>query len=357
MFGPRTSPLTPRFFSAILCVLCASASCFSCAAATACARQQPEPQDFRLKVAVDVVNVDVTVTDAGGKFITGLKRENFRILDEAAERPITNFASIEEPAKVLLLVETSPAVMLIFRQHVTAAHALLKGLAPDDWVGVATYADKLQVAHSLTQDKDAAYASLNFSRFGLGSAQLNFFNSVSAALDGFAPVPGKKALVLLTTGLDTSPPGRWDALAEKLRSSEVVVYAVALGGELRDYRESASGTAGQQNPLSFEESSRALTEMATMTGGNVYFPRKADEFPVIFRQVAATIRHRYSLGFAPAQRDGKYRRIFVQLLDDQGRVLGPFYGLDPSESKSKDRKRGVRYRLSFRRGYMALKPE
>lgn len=88
-------------------------------AAAVCA-QKPELQtgaEFRLRRSVDVVSVDVTVRDARGNFVRDLTRENFRVREDGAERPITNFASSEAPALVLVLVETSPAVMLIHRQH------------------------------------------------------------------------------------------------------------------------------------------------------------------------------------------------------------------------------------------------
>ena len=62
---------------------------------------------------------------------------------------------------------------------------------------------------------------------------LNFYDSISGVLDWLGPATGKRALVLLTTGLDSSAPARWDALVRKLRSEDVVIFAVALGGSLR----------------------------------------------------------------------------------------------------------------------------
>jgi VWFA-related protein len=318
--------------------------------------QESQQEAFRLKVAVDVVNVDVTVTDAKGNFVRGLQRANFRVLDERAEVPLTNFASVESPAIVLLLVESSPAVYLIHRQHMQAANALLAGLAADDWVGLATYAEKLRVVQTLTRDKSEVQAGLGASGFGMGSAQLNLFESVDQALDLMATIPGKKTLVLLSTGLDAAGPEKWDALERKLAASETTIYAVALGGDLRDYRASKTAAGEESNPLSFEKADRVLKEMAGITGGAAFFPRSRDDLRAIYRQVATTIRHRYSLAFKPATRDGKFHNIYVQLLDDKGRVLGPFYGLDPSEPKPSSTHRKNKYRLNFRRGYVAIAP-
>lgn len=292
---------------------------------------------------MDVVNVDVSVTDGRGKFLRDLKRENFRVLDDGVEQPITNFAAIDAPAQVLVLVETSPAVYLIHRQHLDAAFALLNGLAAEDAVALATYDAGPRVVLPFSQDKRSLYLALQQLRYNLGSAELKFYESVSTGLDWLGPLPGKKAMVLLTTGLDSSSANRWEVLAEKLRASEIVVFPVALGGDLRDFRPK-QGTAASEIPLSFAEANRTLEEMARLTGGRAYFPKEARAFAGIYAELAAQLRHLYSLGFAPRARDGRYHAIEVQLLDAQGRALGPAAGK-------------AAHRVYARQGYLAPKSE
>ena len=181
---------------------------FSCAAALLLASltapparaQTPPPQPppaatetgFRLKKSVELVEVHVTVTDARGNFLAGLKRENFRILDNGREQAITHFAPVEEPALVLVLVETSPAVYMIHRQHLEAAHGLLEGLAADDRVALASYDQAARQVLSFTADKGALYGALVSLRYNLGMPQLNLLQSMGTALDWLAPIPGKK---------------------------------------------------------------------------------------------------------------------------------------------------------------------
>src|SRR5437899_7829469 len=86
---------------------------------------------------------------------------------------------------------------------------------------------------TFTADKNALAGAIDRLRYNLGMAQLNLFDGLAAALDWLAPLPGKKAIVLLSTGLDSSGTGRWEALEQKLHASEVVVLTVALGDELR----------------------------------------------------------------------------------------------------------------------------
>lgn len=315
-------------------------------AAPLCAQQKPELQtdpEFRLRRNVDLVSVDVAVSDPRGNYLHNLNRENFRVLEDGVERPITIFASSEAPALVLVLVETGPSVYLIQQQHLGAARTLLEGLRAKDWVALAAYDQSPRVLRIFTQQKEDVLRGLQGMGFSAGASELYFFKSLSTVLDWLEPVPGRKALVVLTTGLDTEKPRRWDALAEKLSSSEVVVYPIALGGTLREFRKAKWPEMDEGTGLSFAQADRDLKEMARLTGGRAYFPRKAKDFESIYREISAVVRHTYNLGFAPTAHDGAFHKIDVQVLDAKGRVLSP----------EENKKRG--YHIQARQGYLAPK--
>lgn len=279
------------------------------------AQEKPEGSESvaQIQRRVELVNVDVAVTDRRGNFVRDLKPENFRVLDNGVEQPITYFAPVDEPAVVLLLLEVSPAVFLIRQQHLEAAQALLDGLAADDWVAVGTYDKAAALRLRMTQDKSAAQRALLSPVYGLGMGQLNLSDGVAEALRWLKEIPAKKAIVLISTGLDTSAESRWEALRNELHATEVAIFAVGIGGELRDFK-------GQTRPedkdvaIGFEQATRLLETIAETTGGLAYFPRTAKEFPAIYREIAQILRHRYSLGFAPPVRDGQFHRIEVQVV-------------------------------------------
>ncbi|HEV8384121.1 MAG TPA: VWA domain-containing protein [Candidatus Acidoferrales bacterium] len=325
--------------------MCKAVLLLSALAVPVCA-QRPELQTdpaFRLRRTVDLVTVDVVVTDARGNYLGNLKRENFRVLEDGAERPIANFAASEAPALVLVLVETGPAVYLIQQQYLGAARTLLEGLGASDWVGLAAYDQTPRVVRTLTQQKSDVLSSLQMIRYNLGNSELYFFRSLSTALDWLDPIPGRKSLVVLTTGLDTERPRRWEALEEKLRSCEVVVYPIALGGSLRSFRKAKHPEMDEGTGLSFAQADRDLKEIARLTGGRAYFPKRAQDFSGIYRDLSSTVRHQYSLGFTPGARDGRFHQIEVQVLDANGHVLAP----------AENSKRG--YRIRARQGYVAPK--
>lgn len=305
------------------------------------------PTQGTLKVRVSLVKVDTSIVDGHGKFVEGLQKENFHILDNGVEQPITFFTSTDAPAQILVLIETSPAVSLIRSQHLDAAYSLLNGLAPDDRVALASYADTTHLILPLTADKSALARALVDLQYSLGSDELNFYDSVSASLDWLSALPGKRALVLLTTGLDSSPAGHWQSLINKLRGSEVTIFPVALGGSLRSFQGAPSATPGSNAAappgLSFNAANLALQSLADSSGGQAFFPTQDKEFVAIYRRIAEVLRHQYTLGFTPPTLDGKFHSLRVEVFDSKGRSL-PTDGAKPH------------YRIFARQTYLAPSP-
>ena len=323
---------------------------FLCCVPACLQAQEPVPPvQAGIQATTEIVKIDVSVLDRHGNFLSGLAKQQFRVLDDNVEQPIVFFTPVEAPAQVLVLLETSPAVYMISSGHLTAAYALLDGLAPDDQIALVSYAQAPQALLAFTSDKTAFAAALGNIQYMLGMGNLNFFDSISTVVDWLAPVKGKKAIVLLTTGLDSSPSERWDALIEKLRSSDVVLFPVALGGALRQpapkkKKASKPPPKGDElseppNPLSFAKANGDLIALAKMTGGRAYFPESSDDFVQIYRQIAAALRHQYLVGIAP-QHDGKFHSLTVQVSNDEAHS-----GAAPGKNSE--------YQVFAREGYLA----
>src|SRR5579863_3333643 len=141
--------------------------------------QEPAPPRPDIRVRVDRVNVGVIVTDSRGQFIGGLRREDFHLIDNGVEQPITDFLSINEPAQVVLLIEAGPAVYLLEGGHLQAVHALLDGLSASDRVAIVRYNAAAEPILNFTQDKRAATWMLDQLQFNLGFG--HFFLTATAA--------------------------------------------------------------------------------------------------------------------------------------------------------------------------------
>jgi len=276
--------------------------------------QQPAPP---IRVTVSRVNVGVTVTDSTGHFIEGLRREDFQLFDNGVEQPITDFLSIEEPAQLLLLIESGPAVYFLGQSHFRAADTLLTSISPADRVAVAAYSNAPQLILGFTPDKTAARYALQNLNFNQGFADLNLSASVAATLDWMAPLPGKKTIVLLSTGFDTSPPETWQIIQQKLQTSDVRILAVSLSGDFRKpvkgKKRTTPNTAERETVNEgFRKADESLQELSAATGGRVYFPANADEFNRAYAEIAQLIRHEYSLAFAPPAADGQLHSLKVK---------------------------------------------
>lgn len=308
--------------------------------------QAPAPVPPRaIHVSVNRVNVGAVVTDSRGNFVDGLSRENFLIFDDGVQQPLTDFAAIDEPAEVLLLIEAGPAVYLLESNHLRAARALLDGLSAGDRVAMVAYAQAPQPLLDFTPDKELAAAALDHLQFSLGFGDLNLSSSLSAVLDWLPQGQGKKSLVLLSTGVDSSPENAVTATLNRLKTGDVRVLAVSLSGPLRNPKPGGKMKVPPEKVTLAEkelaESDHFLTSVAAASGGRAYFPANAKEFAAAYAEIAHLVRHEYSLAFAPAALDGKIHSIEVRVT---------------SASTVSTAARGPAYRIDYRRAYVAPKP-
>ena len=276
--------------------------------------QQPPP----IRVTVNRVNVGVTVTDSAGHFVEGLRREDFQLFDNGVEQPITDFLPVEEPAELLLLIESGPAVLFLGKSHLLAADTLLTTIAPTDRVAIASYSKNPQLLLDFTPNKTEARLALQSISFISGFAELNLSSSLASAIDWLARLPGKKTIILLSTGVDSAPPEDPQAIQRKLLTSDIRILGVSLAADLRKPAKKRKRLSPQERfdrtivKQGFAEADQSLRELSTLTGGRVYFPRNADEFSRAYAEIAQLVRHEYSLAFTPPAADGQLHALKVK---------------------------------------------
>lgn len=282
------------------------------------AGQEPPVQAPPLRVSVNRVSLGVTVSDGSGRFVHDLKRRDFRIFDDGREQAIADFLPTEEPAQVLLLIESGPAVLFFAKSHVLAAERMVASLAPDDRVAIATYSREPERVMDFTSDKAEARQALRGISFLAGFGELNLFASVAQAIGVLAGIPGKKTIVLLSTGVDTSPGVNWDSLLPQLQTADVRIVAVSLSGDIRKPLKKGKLTAAErvqraELKAGFAEADRSLRELSQATGGRVYFVKKEQDFAKTYAEIADLLRHEYSVAFVPPALDGKIHELRVEV--------------------------------------------
>ncbi len=182
------------------------------------------------------------------------------------------------------------------------------------------YADAPQALIDFTADKQSASAAFDGLSFNLGFGSLNLSASLSKVLDWLANVQGKKSIVLLSTGVDTSAEKEIQNLLDRLKTTDVRILAVSLTGNLRNPQ---SGGKKKTPPprvaitsQQFAEADTLLRQIAETTGGQAYFPSNAKETDAVFEHIAQIVRHEFSLAFAPPLQDGAVHALEVRVTTD-----------------------------------------
>jgi VWFA-related protein len=293
--------------------------------------------DYSIKVDVPLVNLDVLVTTKDGQTIPGLKRENFKIMEDGAPQQISTFSQTEAPITAVLLVEFASTNYDFMVEALNASYAFASTLKKDDWVAVISYDMKPQILADFTQDKRAVYAALNQLRLP-GFAETNLFDAVFDTLDRVDRIEGKKYIILVTTGVDTFSKLTLDKILKKIKSTkDVTIYPISVGFVVREYCEVHHCRTRGIIPVGNMDYLQADNEMktfASLTGGRAYFPRFQGELPGIFGDIASDIRNQYSISYHPTNTklDGTYRKLKVELRAPDG---GP---LKIHDQKGKDLK-------------------
>lgn len=282
-------------------------------------KQQPPPPQVAISVQSNLVNVDAIVTDQDGNLVTGLKRENFRVLDDGQPQQITNFAPTDAPITVVILMEYSSTYWGYYQGYFGAkaqywADGFLQHLNDKDWVALKTFDLRTTLQEDFTQDKrsiDDAIRTLGFPSFH----EAVLFDAVYETLNQLRDVKGKKSILLLATGFDTFSKHNLDQILNRLKETETTIFAVGMGEEIDLYSAGGGG-------VGYMQAKNQLQTFARMTGGYAFFPRFQAEMPDIFNTVASYLRSQYTLVFSPSTpQDGKYHKIGVQILDDDGNPM------------------------------------
>ncbi|HEX3376768.1 MAG TPA: VWA domain-containing protein [Candidatus Acidoferrales bacterium] len=296
-------------------------------------KQAPPDQTgpgFSISVTVPVVSLDVVVTDNNGNYLKDLKKENFRVTEDGTVQTITSFAPSEAPITIVLLLEFSKLGYQFFAYNARNwSAAFLGNLKPNDWVALESFNMRSTVEVDFTHSRDEIMQGL-YSMVFPPFSESNLFDALCDVLDRTKDVKGKKAVLVLASGIDTFSKLNLDETLKRIRETDATIFTVGVGEQL--FINQAPGAFGQQ--LTYIQAQNQLKTFAAMTGGRAWLPRFDGEIPSIMQDVAASLRNQYSLAYSPTNGtlDGKYRKIKVELVAPDG---GPLTVLNDKGKKVK----------------------
>lgn len=274
-------------------------------------RQPVDPSNpDSIRVEVNLVNLVCTVTDRSNRFVTALTQEDFHILEDGVPQQIQHFArETNLPLRIALLIDTSESVISKLRFEQEAAtrffHTVLR---PQDRALLVEFDSGVTMLQDFTSDANRLARELKNLRAGGGTSLNDAVYQLSE--EKLLNTSGRKAIIVITDGDDTSSKYTFDEALEMAQRAEVTVYAISTN------KAGFFGSGGHRGPKSGD---RVLTQLTEDTGGKVFFPSKADDLDLAFTQITEELRSQYSIGYVStnAKRDGTYRGLTVKLPDNK----------------------------------------
>jgi VWFA-related protein len=280
--------------------------------------------DYSIQVNVPEVTVPVTVTTKSGEFIPGLKKEDFRVLEDGVPQKVTNFSqSSEAPITAVLLVEFAANHYRFIYDMLSNAYGFAQSLKPNDWVSVISYDMHPEIQQDFTQNKQAIIAALNSLRIP-GFRETNEFDALYDTLDRLDRVEGHKYVILISSGVDTFSKLNFDKILKKVKAThDTTIFCISTGWLLREQLDPYLGPGdvmpGTTDRMDFLQADNELKTFAAITGGKFYQPRFRGNIPEVVADVSAAIRNQYLLAYHSTnpKQDGGYRKIKVDLVDPE----------------------------------------
>jgi Ca-activated chloride channel family protein len=258
--------------------------------------------DEVVRVNTDLVVLNVTVTDKDGQYVPGLKLADFKVFEEGREVPIkliSSFGAQESPFAAVILLDTSGSMESRLSLGRSAAIRFLDGLRPEDVAAVFNFDHRVEQVQDFSSGRDLAPMAFGLRAKGMTA----LYDAILRGAQTLAARPEqRKAIVVLSDGMDTKSSASADKALEAALAVNAGIYAVDMsatdGGVSKDI-----------------QSAMQLKSLAEKSGGRFIATPGGPALRDAFASIAQELGHQYTIAFRPADqtRDGKWRTLEVKL--------------------------------------------
>jgi len=273
-----------------------------------------------LKVGVDLVNVLFTVTDRKGHLVPRLSREDFLVEEDGRKQDIQFFSHENElPLTLGLLVDISPSVRPTFDQECVAASGFFEEvLRPKDLAMIISFEKQVTLVQDFTEDTRLLQRAIDSLEIGPSiDGGTSLYDAIYlAAKEKLKDEAGRKAIILISDGDDTTSKLKPEAAMFATHAADVVIYSIAIGGGWHSFgfgRRAMSTSFGGHG---------IMKRLSEETGGSYFDIDDRRDFHVAFARINEELRNQYSLGYVSSNpiKDGKFRRIKIIPRDPTYRI-------------------------------------
>jgi Ca-activated chloride channel homolog len=259
-------------------------------------------------VDTTLVVIPVTVTDPSNRFVLGLDRKDFRILEDSVEQKITDFSAEDAPLSVGLLVDTSGSMDLKLTTSRRAVAEFMKTMNAQDEAFLIQFSDEAKIVQPFTHDTRQIEQHLTDMKAGGLTALLDAVNmGVKEMKNAKNP---RKALVIVSDGGDNHSRYTGSDIKDVVKEADTQIYAMGVFEPNLLPGLAAEVVSGP----------KLLAQIADQTGGRAYGASEFGQLPGIAEKIAIELRNQYVLAYYPTNstRDGKYRHVEVKLDQPKG---------------------------------------
>jgi Ca-activated chloride channel family protein len=267
-------------------------------------RATPRPPVFG--TGIEVINLNVSITDARGRYVTDLTKNDFAVFEDGVRQELSIFNHEDIPISLVLMIDTSASMDEKLPTARAAAIRFVGTLRPQDNAQIMQFNDRTTILQDFVADHDALDSAISRTE-AAGPTALH--NALYVALKELekqkTQALRRRAIVLLSDGEDTASLVSDDQVLDLARKTEINIYAISLRPRRMQDR----------NAVKFSQAAHLLTALTQDTGGQVHFPNSLSELDAVYDRIAEELRTQYSLGYVSnnGRRDGKWRRIVVRV--------------------------------------------
>lgn len=265
----------------------------------------PQRRESNIRVDTQVVLIPVTVTDPLNRFVTGLESEHFRIVESDDEQTITHFASEDAPLSVGLVFDASGSMNNKLQKSREAAAQFFKTANPEDEFFLVQFNDRPTLTQAFTHEPGEIQSRLTFAQ---AKGRTALLDAIYLALSEMKKAKNpRKALLVISDGADNSSRYTTSEIRNLVREADVQIYTIGIFDAYGSTAEEMRGPG-------------LLREISDQTGGRSFTINSVNELPDVTAKVGIELRNQYVLGYTPtnAMRDGKYRKVKVELVQPRG---------------------------------------
>jgi Ca-activated chloride channel homolog len=289
----------------------------------------PQDSDEVIKVETNLTNIFFTAADKNKRFVSNLKAEDIRVLEDGQPQEIFTFQqNIDLPLSIAILIDTSASEERTLPDEKIAARAFLENVlrANKDEAAILSFTGETTLEQGFTGSLERLRRAIDRVEFVPPSGYVGG----GVVVNGTPPISGtnqslagstaiwdavwatseellmtsaehtRRAIVVLTDGVDTSSRMKLHEAIERAQKADALIYAIGIGDR-----------------YSFNVDEGVLRKIAERTGGRAYFPRHERDLNDAFAQIQRDLREQYLVAYSPQNkaRDGSYRRIEIQVIN------------------------------------------